>query len=133
MTTVAPIGVRHDARLWKENLRLLFRIKPWEYGLGDKGYVGCPQIITEWKGDGLTRRQIEFNLTALPRACRAPDLGDGAIAPRAEHALARLVLAAGCRHEDHRAHGRPTGAYEGLRGTMCTRDVYGPWPVCPFT
>ena len=37
--------------------------KPWEYGLGDKGYVGCPQIITEWKGDGLTRRQIEFNLT----------------------------------------------------------------------
>ena len=33
------------------------------YGLGDKGYVGCPQIITEWKGDGLTRRQIEFNLT----------------------------------------------------------------------
>ena len=39
------------------------RIKPWEYGLGDKGYVGCPQIITEWKGDGLTRRQIEFNLT----------------------------------------------------------------------
>ena len=30
------IGVRHDARLWKEDLRLLSRIKPWEYGLGDK-------------------------------------------------------------------------------------------------
>ena len=25
------------------------RIKPWEYGLGDKAYVGQRQIITEWK------------------------------------------------------------------------------------
>ena len=30
------------------------RIKPWEYGLGDKAYVGQRQIITEWKGRNLS-------------------------------------------------------------------------------
>ena len=39
----------------------LRRIKPWEYGLGDKAYVGQRQIITEWKGRNLSLEKQRFN------------------------------------------------------------------------
>ena len=39
------------------------RIKPWEYGLGDKAYVGQRQIITEWKGRNLSLEKQRFNKT----------------------------------------------------------------------
>ena len=122
------IGVRHDARLWKEDLRLLSRIKPWEYGLGDKGYVGCPQIITEWKGNGLTQRQTKFNLT-LQR-----------YRGRVEHLISEMVQAR--RALNSRWHGsfsllaavmkitaHMVGLQERMKGPRY--DVYGKWPVCP--
>lgn len=40
-------------------------IKPWEYWLGDKAYIGCPEFLTEFKkpiGGQLTAEQIEWNL-----------------------------------------------------------------------
>jgi len=40
-------------------------IKPWEYWLGDKAYVGCPEFLTEFKkpiGGQLNAEQIEWNL-----------------------------------------------------------------------
>ena len=66
----SPQGVRNDARLFQEDLFLQRRICPWEYGLGDKAYVGEPQILTEWKGSNLSVEQMRFNVTvqhSLPR------------------------------------------------------------------
>ena len=57
------IGVRHDARIFQEDRFLQARIKPWEYGLGDKAYVGQRQIITEWKGRNLSLEKQRFNKT----------------------------------------------------------------------
>ena len=40
-------------------------IKPWEYWLGDKAYIGCPEFVTEFKkpiGGQLRAEQIEWNL-----------------------------------------------------------------------
>ena len=54
--------MRHDARIFQQDGFLQSRIKPWEYGLGDKAYVGEPQIITEWKGKHLPRHKQRFNL-----------------------------------------------------------------------
>ena len=99
------------------------RIKPWEYGLGDKGYVGCPQIITEWKGDGLTRRQIEFNLTLQHYRGRV------------EHLISEMVQSR--RALNSRWHGsfsllaavmKITAHMVGLQERMA-RGL-SPWPVC---
>ena len=96
--------------------------------LGDKGYVGCPQIITEWKGDGLTRRQIEFNLTLQHYRGRV------------EHLISEMVQSR--RALNTRWHGsfsllaaimkitaHMVGLQERMKGPQY--DVYGPWPVCP--
>ena len=52
-----------STRIFREDVFLQSHIKPWEYGLGDKAYVGAPQIITEWKGKNMTHEQQRFNLT----------------------------------------------------------------------
>ena len=54
----------------KENKERRAHIQPWEYWLGDKAYVGCPEFLTEFKkpkNGNLTAEMIEWNL--LVRAC----------------------------------------------------------------
>ena len=37
-------------------------MQPWEYALGDKAYVGCPEFLTEYKDYGrLTAHQRGWN------------------------------------------------------------------------
>ena len=48
-----------------ENMERRRRLCPWEYGTGDKAYIGCPEILTEWKkpkGRSLSADQKEWNL-----------------------------------------------------------------------
>ena len=122
------IGIRHDARMWKEDAGLLSRIKPWEYGLGDKGYVGCPQIITEWKGSNLTAQQLEFNLTVQHYRGRV------------EHLIAEMVQSRAALNTRWRGSfdllaaimkitSHMVGLQERMKGPKY--DVFGPWPVCP--
>ena len=122
------IGVRNDARLWQEDVFLQAQVKRWEYGLGDKAYVGEPQIITEFKGDDLTREQLEFNLTVQHYRGRV------------EHLIGELVnqrktlctkwrgsfslLAAIMKISAHMV-----GLQERMKGPRY--DCFGPWPVCP--
>jgi hypothetical protein len=83
------IGVRHDDRLWMEDLYIRSRMFRWEYGLGDKAYVGCPELLTEYKKTRkstrnlnpapLTGDQVEWNL--LVQHYRG----------RAEHLISELV------------------------------------------
>ena len=47
---VASRHARHDARRAK--------ILKWEMGLGDKAYIGCPEILTEFKGTNLPPDQV---------------------------------------------------------------------------
>eukprot|EP00966_Prymnesium_polylepis_P053195 1230949-Prymnesium_polylepis.1 len=49
----------------KQNDARRREIKFWEYWLGDKAYVGCPEFLTEFKkpkGGQLSSEQIDFNL-----------------------------------------------------------------------
>ena len=57
------IGVRHDGRLWMDNHARRAKIFKWEYGIGDKAYVGCPELLTEFKGSQLDGMQLNWNLT----------------------------------------------------------------------
>ena len=104
------------------------RIKPWEYGLGDKGYVGCPQIITEWKGRNLTPQQREFNTTVQHYRGRVEHLisevvnGREALCTRWRGSLS--LLAAIMKIAVHMV-----GLQERMKGPRY--DVFGPWPVCP--
>ena len=52
--TLSAKGVRHDSRTFKENTSLRNEIFDWEYWLGDKAYIGCPEFLTEFKGKKLT-------------------------------------------------------------------------------
>ena len=36
------------------------KLYPWEYGLGDKAYVGEAELLTEFKGKGLSSSDIEW-------------------------------------------------------------------------
>ena len=40
------IGVRNDGRLHMENAKRRAMIKDWEFWLGDKAYVGCPEFLS---------------------------------------------------------------------------------------
>ena len=106
------IGVRHDARIFQEDRFLQARIKPWEYGLGDKAYVGQRQIITEWKGRNLSLEKHQDG-AALPWACGAPHWPGSGQPYGSVHYMAWLVHPACRGHEDRGAHGWAPGAYEG--------------------
>jgi hypothetical protein len=122
------IGIRHDSRLWKENLARRAKIFKWEYGLGDKAYVGCPELLTEFKGSPLTPSQREWNLTLQHYRGRV------------EHLIAEMVQSRAALNSRWRggfsllaaimkicAH--MVGLQERMKGPRY--DVYGPWPVCP--
>ena len=63
---------------------------PWEYALGDKAYVGCPEFLSEYKDYGsLTDDQRKWNdqlqfavatstLCLLSRAAAMPSIPRGA-------------------------------------------------------
>jgi hypothetical protein len=36
------------------------KIHRWEWGIGDKAYVGCPEIMTEFKGSRLRADQLQY-------------------------------------------------------------------------
>ena len=55
--------MRNDARLWQENTIRRAKIYKWEYGLGDKAYVGEREMLTEIKGSNLSRDDVIWNLT----------------------------------------------------------------------
>lgn len=42
-------GTKHDSPMWMDNAARRRLLRTWEYGLGDKAYIGCPEILTEWK------------------------------------------------------------------------------------
>ena len=110
----AEPGHRRGRGAWASFLQV--RIKPWEYGLGDKAYVGQRQIITEWKGRNLSLEKHQDG-AALPWACGAPHWPGSGQPYGSVHYVARLVhpaLVPACRgHEDRGAHGWAPGAYEG--------------------
>ena len=56
------LGVRNDVRMWKDNTKRRRMMKPWEYALGDKAYIGAPEFLTEFKDYGrLTPQMIAWN------------------------------------------------------------------------
>ena len=126
------IGVRTDARLYQEDAFLQSRIKPWEYGLGDKAYVGERQVITEWKGKNLPADKVNFNLSVQHYRGRVEHLisevvsGRKALCTRWRGSF--TLLAAIMKITAHMV-----GLQERMKGPRY--DVYGPWPVnqpvCP--
>ena len=114
-----------------ENMERRRRLCPWEYGTGDKAYIGCPEILTEWKkpqGRSLSPDQKEWNL--LLQFYRA----------RNEHLIATLKQGRASLTQKWR------GSYSMLRAIVDLSvqlealqermlgpryDVLGPWPVCP--
>ena len=111
------IGVRNDARLFQEDLFLQRRICPWEYGLGDKAYVGEPQILTEWKGSNLSVEQMRFNVTVQHYRGRVKHLIAELVQTRKclnrQYKMGWLFHASGCHHENCCSYGWLAGAHEG--------------------
>lgn len=57
-------GVMHDGTLWDLNKKRKKKIRAWEYSLGDKAYIGCEEMLTEFKkpkGGQLTQLQLRHN------------------------------------------------------------------------
>lgn len=125
------IGIRHDSRLWKrENPLRRAKIYKWEYGLGDKAYKGCPEMLTEYIGKraNLSHSQLEWNLTVQHYRGRV------------EHAISELVRGKHCLTDTWRGDflllacvmkicAHMVGLQERMKGPKY--DVFGPWPVCP--
>ena len=42
--------------MWMENMERRRRLCPWEYGTGDKAYIGCPEILTESRVEEAERK-----------------------------------------------------------------------------
>ena len=72
--TGGHVAIRHDARMHKENEERRDRIKPWEWWLGDKAYVGCSEFLTEFKkpiGGQLTPEQVRCHHAPTARLHRS--------------------------------------------------------------
>ena len=99
-----------------------------EYSLGDKAYVGEPQIITEWKGKHLPRQKQRFNLMVQHYRGRVEHLisevVDGRKALSTTWRGSFSLLAAVMKISAHMV-----GLQERMKGPRY--DVFGPWPVCP--
>lgn len=122
------IGIRHDGRLWKDNISRRAKLYPWEYALGDKAYIGCAEFITEFKGKNLSSRKTQYNLTVQHYRGRCEHLISELVQSRA--ALNTRwrgdfsLLAAVMKISAHMV-----GLQERMKGPRY--DVFGPWPVCP--
>ena len=127
------IGTRHDSRKHMENWRRRAKILPWEYWLGDKAYVGCPEFLTEIKGKGLPRSTVEFNLTIQHYRGRNEHLISEykqqrdtlSTTWRGSFSLLDVLLAAIMKLSAHMV-----GLQERMRGPRY--DCFGPWPMYPF-
>lgn len=56
----------HDISMFRWNKHEVRRARffDWEYWIGDKGYVGLPEVICEYKpskNQPLTQEQLDFN------------------------------------------------------------------------
>ena len=122
------IGIRNDARLWQENIVRKAKIFKWEYGMGDKAYVGEAEMLTEFKGDGLSSSQVEWNHTLQHYRGRVEHLISEMVQSRkALNTRWRgsfSLLAAIMKITAHMV-----GLQERMKGPRY--DVFGPWPVCP--
>ena len=123
--------MRHDSRLWMENLKRRAKIYKWEYGLGDKAYIGCPEIITEFKGKkaNLDADQIHWNLSLQHYRGRVEHLISELVQSRASLNTrwrgSFSLLAAVMKISAHMV-----GLQERMR--VPKYDVFGPWPVYPY-
>jgi hypothetical protein len=124
------MGVRHDSRIHNEFAPHRTHYA-WEYGLGDKAYVGCPDMLTEYKklvgGAALNATQMRWNLTIqhyrgriehmIKSSKRGAVLGDGR-----KWRGSFSTLAAIARFSAHMS-----GLEERMLGPRY--PSYGPWPV----
>ena len=129
--TGGHIAIRHDSRMHMENERRRAMIYPWEYWLGDKAYVGCPEFLTEFKkskNSQLTPEQIEWNLMLQhyrgrnEHLVRAVKGGRKTLCTKWAGSYASI-----CAIMKVTAH--LVGLQERMLGPRY--DCYGPWPMCP--
>jgi hypothetical protein len=122
------IAIRHDSKMHMLNWRRRAYIFPWEYWLGDKAYVGCPEFLTEIKGKNLPLSQIEYNLTVQHYRGRNEHL-------ISEMKSARNTLSTQWRGSFSllaaimKLAAHFVGLQERMRGPRY--DCFGPWPMCP--
>ena len=122
------LGVRNDARMHMEHKKRRARIYPWEYALGDKAYVGCPEFLTEFKGGNLPDEKVQWNNMLQFYRGRNEHLvaeiknGRKALCTRWRGSF--LGLAAVLRIVVHLVT-----LQERMKGPRY--DCFGPWPVCP--
>ena len=123
------LGVRNDSRKWMDHKSRRARMYPWEYALGDKADVGCPEFLSEFKDYGsLKDDELRWNDTLQ------------FFRGRNEH------LVAAVKHGRHALDTTWRGSFAGLAAvlrivmhmvTLQERmlgpryDCFGPWPVCP--
>jgi len=104
------------------------KIFKWEYGIGDKAYVGCPELLTEFKGSQLDGMQLNWNLTLQHYRGRMEPLIAEVVQSRAalntRWRSSLSLLAAIMKITAHMV-----GLQERMKGPRY--DVFGPWPVCP--
>ena len=105
------------------------RVSSWEYGLGDKAYVGEPQLLTEWKGAGLSAEQLEWNLTLQHYRGRVEHLiaelktGRRSVGRSTQPGAGSFSLLAAIM----KISAHMVGLQERMKGPRY--DVFGPWPV----
>ena len=120
-------GTIHDDPLWGLNP---FRgmVRPWEYGLGDKAYVGCPEMLTEIKGPNLTGDAREWNTCLQHYRARNEHLvselknSRSALSSKWRNSYSLLKAVA-------KISFNMMALTERMRGPRY--KCYGPWPVCP--
>lgn len=123
------MGVRHDLPMHMRNRRRMAMLYPWEYWWGDKAYVGCPHMVTEYKkpqNGQLTAREQDWNITFQHYRARVEHLIREVKGPRLALTTrwrgSFSLLSAVVRINAHM-----TGLQERMKGPRY--DCYGPWPV----
>ena len=124
------MGVRHDSAQHWYAKEFLAQLYPFEYGMGDKAYVGVPHMYCEHKkptGGELTCEESMDNLFIQHYRGRNEHLIREMRSRKKCFATAWRgsfsLLSAITRFAAHM-----TGLQERMKGPRY--DVYGPWPVC---
>ena len=123
------IGVRHDGRIWKENEKRKQSMHPHEYGIGDKAYVGCAELVCEVKKSKkkkvLSADEHEWNLTLQHYRGRnehmVKEVVQGKEALNSKWRGSYALICAVAKLTVHM-----TTLQERMKGPHY--DVYGPWP-----